>query len=99
MTATIVIYTAGFMISLGVVGAMIRRSLLAIALCLQLSFLGAMLLFSTFSQIRGNEKGLSIAIVLMLAFSLQMLLVCALAVFTYRHRGTLNVDELRELRG
>ena len=79
---------SALLVLIGICGVLSRRNLLAVTLCFHLITLGIALLFST-----------SFALLLLTVFSLQVMVTCGIAIFVYRHSGTLNVDEFRQLRG
>jgi NADH-quinone oxidoreductase subunit K len=87
------------LIIIGIIGMLVRRNLLAIVLSAQISLLGIVLLLCTFMAQTPKGAGGSLMLLFTLIFCLQIMLACGLAVFTHRHRGTLKIDELRQLEG
>ncbi len=90
---------SGTLIILGTCGALCRRNLLAIALCFHVTFFGILLFIATCFVEYGEVKGVSLALILIVIFSLQMMFTGGLIIFTYRNQGTLHIDEMRQLRG
>ncbi|MEI6805497.1 MAG: NADH-quinone oxidoreductase subunit K [Myxococcaceae bacterium] len=80
------------LILLGFMGLLMRRNLIALGFSFLLIFLGILLWLYLLSATQ-------IALILSIVFSLQMLLYGVLVIFVWRNRGTLHIDEIRELRG
>ncbi|MDA0713519.1 MAG: hypothetical protein O2897_05990, partial [bacterium] len=92
-------WSATAFIFLGITGALCRRNLLTIFLCVHVTFLGIILLYASLIAINGHNEGFYIINIFILIFALFMLMAGALLVFVYRTQGTLNIDEIRQLRG
>ena len=84
---------------LGVSGALVRRSLLVAVLSLQVAVLGTVLAFVVFGVARGDSGGLARGVVVLFIGVVHAILGAAAAIAVFRRRGTVNLDELRELRG
>jgi NADH-quinone oxidoreductase subunit K len=84
---------------LGLSGALVRRSLLVALLSLQLSALAGVVAFVAFGMLRGDPDGLARAVVLLFLAAVQAVLGATVAIVVFRRRATVNLDELRELRG
>ncbi len=80
------------LILIGLMGLLMRRNLIAIGFSFILIFLGILIWLYALGA---NQ----IALVLSGVFSLQIVLYGAVVVFVWRNRGTLHIDEIRELRG
>lgn len=91
--------TALALFIVGLCGMLIRRSLLTALLCLNLSVLGASLLFCVFALRRRDAAGLRDALLMMASVSLLSSAGAAVAIAVFRRRATVHLDELRELRG
>ncbi len=89
--------TALFIVGLG--GALVRRSLLVALLSLELAGLGAVVVMVGFALPEQDEAGLARASVLLFVAVAHAVLGAAVAIAIFRRRGTLNLDELRELQG
>jgi NADH-quinone oxidoreductase subunit K len=83
----------------GLTGALVRRSLLVSLLCTELALLGGVTAFFAFALPAEDPGGIARAAVLLFLCAAHALLGAAVAIAVYRRRGTLNLDELRELRG
>ena len=80
------------LIIFGLMGLLIKRNLIAIGFSFVTIFLGVLLWLYLLSATQ-------VALVLSIVFSLQILLYGVLVVFVWRNKGTLHIDEIRELRG
>jgi NADH-quinone oxidoreductase subunit K len=85
--------------ALGMTGAFLRRNVIAMALCLEVAFLGVLLGLAVFTAQNGSLRGVSAATVLLFIAPAQVLGIAAAAVGAYRKRGSIALDEFRELRG
>ena len=83
----------------GATGVLIRRSPLVILLCLELMLNAGNLALLAFSRANGNEDGHVFALVVMVVAACEVVVGLGILVAMYRRRLTLNVDELRRLRG
>lgn len=89
--------TALFVLGLG--GALVRRSLLVSLLALELAAMGAVVVLVGFALPAGDPGALARAVVLLFVAVAHAVLGAAVAIAIFRRRGTLNLDELRELEG
>lgn len=89
--------TSLFVLGLG--GALVRRSLLVTLLALELAAMGAVVVLVGFALPAGDPEGLARAVVLLFVAVAHAVLGAAVAIAIFRRRGTLNLDELRELEG
>lgn len=80
------------LILLGLMGLLMRRNLIAIGFSFVLIFLGILLWLFLLGAT-------TIAFLLSFVFSLQLLLYGVIIIFVWRNKGTLHIDEIRELRG
>ncbi len=83
----------------GVAGALLRRSLLLVILSYEICLLGAVLAFVDQAIIRQGDGGLARALIVLLIGVSYSLLGAAATLVIFRRRSTINLDELRELRG
>jgi NADH-quinone oxidoreductase subunit K len=84
---------------LGLAGALVRRSLLVTVLSLQVASLGAVLAFVAFGIANADSGGLARGVVVLFVGVVHAILGAAVTIAVFRRRGTVNLDELRELRG
>jgi NADH:ubiquinone oxidoreductase subunit K len=80
------------LIVMGFMGLLMRRNLIAIGFSFVMIFFGILMWIYLLSATQ-------IALILSIVFSLQILLYGVLIVFVWRNKGTLHLDEIRELRG
>lgn len=94
------LFTLGVVLfMLGFLGLLVRRSFLASLAGALLALVGAGLVFGHYALLRGDPGGLARAVVLLLLGGALAGAGSAFAIAIYRRRGTVNLDELRELRG
>jgi NADH-quinone oxidoreductase subunit K len=87
------------LVVIGLAGMLLRRSLLVTVMGVELCLLGAALAFSAYAIARGDPVGLAAGVVILLVGAVWAVIGSALALTLFRRRGTVNIDELRELRG
>lgn len=85
------------LVLVGIVGVLARRSLLSVLLSFNVGVVGACLLLA--SAEAEHPKGLVAAFVVAGCGLWVSLCGGAVALAVYRRKGTLHVDELREMRG
>ena len=83
----------------GACGVLLRRSPLAILLCLELMLNAGNLALVAFSRMVGNGQGQVFAVIVMVIAACEVVVGLGLIVAIFRRRIPLNVDDLRELRG
>jgi NADH:ubiquinone oxidoreductase subunit K len=83
----------------GAAGVLLRRSPIVILLCLELMLNAGNLALVAFSRSTGNEDGQIFALIVMVVAACEVVVGLGLIVAIFRRRLTLNVDELRNLRG
>ena len=83
----------------GATGVLIRRSPLVILLCLELMLNAGNLAILAFSRSLNNQDGQIFAIVVMVVAACEVVVGLGLIVAMFRNRLSLNVDDMRELRG
>ena len=97
LVGALVAALALFFVGLG--GMLARRSLLVVWMATELCVLGAAVAFGAFAAARGDPKGAAYAFVVLVLGAVLAVVGTAVAIAVYRRRATVNVDELRELRG
>ncbi len=83
----------------GAAGVLIRRSPLVILLCLELMLNASNLALLAFARSLGNQDGHVFALVVMVVAACEVVVGLGLIVAMYRRKLSLNVDDMRELRG
>jgi NADH-quinone oxidoreductase subunit K len=84
---------------IGLTGALLRRSWLVVLASLELGLLGVSVLFIAFGAARDDPAGVARGVILLVLAVAYAVVGAAVAVAVFRRRATVNLDELRELRG
>jgi NADH-quinone oxidoreductase subunit K len=84
---------------IGLTGVLVRRSPLVILISLELMLNAGNLALVAFSRSNGNEEGQVFALVVMVVAACEVVVGLGLIVAMFRRRMTLDVDEIRELKG
>jgi NADH:ubiquinone oxidoreductase subunit K len=88
------------LIIIAICGALFRTHIILIASSLNMA-ISAILLFtamlSTSSQLETSNSFIGVMLIVLSALS--TMIFCGVAIFVYRTRGTLRVDDFRDLRG
>lgn len=82
---------------IGTIGMLARRSLVHVLVAALISAMGAICVFAHYGT--GAAYAERAALVFAAVFAAVLLVGAALAITLYRRRETINVDEVRELRG
>jgi len=98
MTPNHALFVSALLIALGLCGVLLRRELIMIGFSLQISFIGMVLLFASIAAATQSNEAIALAVFAMLIFAAQSILFCGVVIFAFRHRRSLDVDEMRELR-
>ena len=96
---SLTLHAALGLVALGLAAAVARRSFLIVVMGLSCSALGGALALMVAGLSRGEPRVIAaalVALVLVAAFAVSGV---AVAIATYRRRGTENLDELTELSG
>lgn len=86
-----------FVVGLG--GMMVRRSLLTALMGGVIASMGGALAWGHFALARQQPEGVARAVLFLLLSGVFAVVGAGLAIAIYRRRGTVNLDELRELNG
>ena len=90
---------SAILFSIGVLGVLLRRSPLIVLLSLEIMLNGGNLALIAFSRRNGEASGQVFAIAVMAIAASEVVVGLGLIVAMFRRRITLNVDEIRELKG
>jgi NADH-quinone oxidoreductase subunit K len=99
MDITWYLVLSALLFAVGAGGVLVRRSPLVILLCLELMLNAGNLALVAFARSSGNEEGQVFALVVMVVAACEVVIGLGLIVAMFRRRLTLDVDEMRELRG
>ena len=83
----------------GLALSLIRRSFVVALFATLLSLCGPALAFAHFAIGRSDGAGLAVALLVLMLGGVLAVVGSAVLIAVYRRRGTVNLDELRELRG
>ncbi|MCC7073644.1 MAG: NADH-quinone oxidoreductase subunit K [Deltaproteobacteria bacterium] len=87
------------LVVLGLGAMLLRRSILVVVMGGVLALLGAALTLGVLGGARGDAVAVAVALLFLVVAAAWAVAGAAVALSTYRRRGTENLDELRELRG
>ena len=87
------------MFVIGILGFMLRRNPLIIFMSLELMFNAANLVFVTFARMYGGMTGQIVVFFVMTVAAAEVAIGLALMVEIFRHRRSINMDELNSLKG
>lgn len=95
---TYYIALSAILFSIGVIGVLVRRNAIVMFLCIELMLNAANLAFVAFARQRGSIDGQVIVFFVMTVAAAEAAVGLAIIIAVFRHRQTINVDELRLLR-
>jgi NADH-quinone oxidoreductase subunit K len=84
---------------LGVAGVLVRRNALILLMSIELMLNAANLALLAFARSMGDETGHGLAWFVMVVAAAEAAVGLALVLAIFRHRRTVNVDEVRSLEG
>jgi NADH:ubiquinone oxidoreductase subunit K len=99
MDVTWYLILSALLFAIGACGVLIRRSPLVILLCLELMLNAGNLALVSFSRSTGTHDGQIFALIVMVVAACEVVVGLGLIVAMFRRRMSLDVDNLRELRG
>jgi NADH-quinone oxidoreductase subunit K len=99
-TASIHLYVAlaAVLFALGGIGVLVRRSPLAILMCVELMWNAANLLFITFARLHGNLDGHIMAFLVITVAAAEVAIGLAIIVLLFRKKDHADVDDISELK-
>ena len=84
---------------IGVAGVLTRRNAIVAFMSVELMLNAANLVFIVFSRVHGDMQGHTMAFFVMAVAAAEAAVGLAIIVAVFRRRATVNLDEMRELRG
>ncbi len=99
ITITHYIVLSTLLFGIGAVGVMVRRNALVLLMSVELMLNAANLALIAFSRQLGNETGHVLAIFVMTVAAAEAAVGLALVLAIFRHKGTVDVDQVRSLKG
>ncbi len=89
---------AAVLFGVGLVGVLIKRNAIVVMMCIELMLNAANLTFLAFARQQGNIGGHAIAFFVIAVAAAEAAVGLAIVIAIYRTRGSVNMDEVRELR-
>jgi NADH-quinone oxidoreductase subunit K len=89
---------SAILFSIGIVGVLVRRNAIVIFLSIELMLNAANLAFVAFARQLGSIDGQVIVFFVMTVAAAEAAVGLAIIIAVFRHRQTVNADELRLLR-
>ena len=83
----------------GVIGVLIRRNAIIIFMCIELMLNAANLAFVAISRNLGEATGQVFVFFVMTVAAAEVAIGLAIIVSVFKHRQTINVDEVNSLKG
>lgn len=94
-----VLALSAILFSIGLVGAMVRRTAVLVFLCVELMLNAANLALVAFARAWGEMVGQSAVFIVMTLAAAEVAIGLAIIVTVFRKRASTNVDKLAGLRG
>lgn len=100
VTLNQVLILAGAMFAIGLFGALSRKSVVIVVMCIELMFNAVNLNLVAFSFFSGLEalRGQAFAIFVMVVSACELGLCMAIAIMLYRNRATIQVDKINMMK-
>ena len=89
---------AAVLFGVGLVGVLVKRNAIVVMMCIELMLNAANLTFLAFARQQGNVGGHAIAFFVIAVAAAEAAVGLAIVIAIYRTRGSVNMDEVRELR-
>jgi NADH-quinone oxidoreductase subunit K len=99
ITVTHYIILSSILFAIGAVGVLVRRNALVLLMSVELMLNAANLALIAFARSLGNETGHVLAIFVMTVAAAEAAVGLALVLAIFRHRGNVDVDQARSLKG
>ncbi len=90
---------SALLFSIGVIGVLIRKNAIIIFMCIELMLNAANLAFVAISRELGDVSGQIFVFFVMTVAAAEVAIGLAIIVSVFRHRETINVDEINSLKG
>lgn len=93
------LYLSVILFSIGTAGVLIRRNAIVVFMCIELMLNAANLALITFARHHGDTAGHIYVLLVMAVAAAEVAVGLAIMIQVFRLRRTVDVDDLRELRG
>lgn len=90
---------SALLFTIGVVGVLIRRNAIIIFMCIELMLNAVNLAFVAISRELGDPSGQIFVFFVMTVAAAEVAIGLAIIVSVFKHRETVNVDEVNSLKG
>ena len=90
---------SALLFTIGVIGVLIRRNAIIIFMCIELMLNAANLAFVAISRDLGQVEGQLFVFFVMAVAAAEVAIGLAIIVSVFKHRETINVDEVNSLKG
>lgn len=99
MNITLMIFVSMIMLTLGIIGVMIKRNALILFLSVELMLNAANLLFVSFSRHWGNQTGLVWVFFVLVVAAAEAAVGLAIIINVFRSRQSVDIDQFDKLKG
>ena len=90
---------SALLFTIGVIGVLVRRNAIIIFMCIEIMLNAANLLFVAFSRELGDASGQVIVFFVMTVAAAEVAIGLAIIVSVFNNHATVNVDEIRSMKG
>ena len=90
---------SALLFTIGVIGVLVRRNAIIIFMCIELMLNAANLAFVAISRNLGEPNGQVFVFFVMTVAAAEVAIGLAIIVSVFKHRQTINVDEINSLKG
>ena len=90
---------SALLFTIGVIGVLIRRNAIIIFMCIELMLNAANLAFVAISRELGDPSGQIFVFFVMTVAAAEVAIGLAIIVSVFKHRETINVDEVNTMKG
>ncbi len=90
---------SALLFTIGVIGVLVRRNAIIIFMCIELMLNAANLAFVAISRNLGETTGQVFVFFVMAVAAAEVAIGLAIIVSVFKHRQTINVDEINALKG
>jgi len=98
VSSNLFVALAAILFSLGGIGVLVRRSPLAILMCVEIMWNAANLLFITFARQHGNLDGQVMAFLVITVAAAEVAIGLAIIVLLFRRREHADIDDVADLK-
>ena len=92
-------FLSALLFTIGVIGVLVRRNAIIIFMCIEIMLNAANLLFVAFSRELGDSSGQVIVFFVMTVAAAEVAIGLAIIVSVFKNHATVNVDEIKSMKG